>query len=285
MYTLKAQLTDINNRLGILHSKGKDVLSFKGKVNETIYTYTGVISFINEHASKYLKQYSFIQEIDTPQTLIGDYAYSRRQFRLDTWPIYVFLVLAFICFTNSAVFHLFSAYGEKANAFFSRLDYAGIALLITGSCIPPYYYLYYCNSFYRNIYMVFISSCSIMVFICTLTPKFNRPMFRRFRGLLFLTLGLSAASPLIHLFFFYNPKIGMIDDPILFFWIGGGLCYIGGVGIYLSRFPEKKCPGKFDYCGASHQIWHSLVILGMITHYYGCLGSYYDRVLHECPAV
>lgn len=40
----------------------------------------------------------------------------------------------------------------------------------------------------------------------------------------------------------------MIDDPILIYWIGGGLFYILGAFVYLSRMPEKKCTGKFDYC-------------------------------------
>ena len=64
--------------------------------------------------------------------------------------MYIFLVFAIICFINSSLYHLFSAYSENANTYLARLDYAGIALLISGSCVPPYYYLYYC-SFCKNI--------------------------------------------------------------------------------------------------------------------------------------
>lgn len=40
----------------------------------------------------------------------------------------------------------------------------------------------------------------------------------------------------------------MLENPILRYWIGGGLLYISGVIVYLSRQPEKKCKGRFDYC-------------------------------------
>ena len=79
------------------------------------------------------------------ESIIGDYFLNKKEFSLDKWPVYIFLAFAIICFTNSAIFHLFSAYGENVNAFLSRLDYAGIAVLISGSCIPPYYYIYYCT--------------------------------------------------------------------------------------------------------------------------------------------
>ncbi len=40
----------------------------------------------------------------------------------------------------------------------------------------------------------------------------------------------------------------MLKDPILRYWIGGGVCYILGLIVFLSRQPEKSCKGKFDYC-------------------------------------
>ena len=34
-----------------------------------------------------------------------------------------------------------------------------------------------------------------------------------------------------------------------------------------SRVPERLAPGKFDYAGSSHQIFHLLVVLGVYQFY------------------
>jgi adiponectin receptor len=60
------------------------------------------------------------------------------------WPIMVFVFSAFFCLGCSATFHLFSAYSSTINRFMSRLDYAGISLLIAGSSYPLNYYFFYC---------------------------------------------------------------------------------------------------------------------------------------------
>jgi adiponectin receptor len=46
-----------------------------------------------------------------------------------------------------------------------------------------------------------------------------------------------------------------------------GFVYAAGAGFYVSRVPERWCPGKFDCVGHSHQIFHVLVLVGALTHY------------------
>jgi len=62
--------------------------------------------------------------------------------RLRRWPLFVMLVCAIICLGSSAVFHWIGAHSKKFHDFFSRLDYAGISILIAGSCYPPYFYFF-----------------------------------------------------------------------------------------------------------------------------------------------
>ena len=45
--------------------------------------------------------------------------------------------------------------------------------------------------------------------------------------------------------------------------------YISGATIYAFRFPERYWPGKFDYWGQSHQIFHICVVLAALVHTYG----------------
>lgn len=60
-------------------------------------------------------------------------------------PIFVMLTSALICLGFSAFFHLFKALSKEASSFLSRLDYAGISILISGSCYPPFFYFFYCK--------------------------------------------------------------------------------------------------------------------------------------------
>ena len=61
------------------------------------------------------------------------------------WPLFIMLTSAIGCFAFSTFFHWFSIYSKELYSFLCRLDYAGITLLIPGSCYPPYYYFYYCE--------------------------------------------------------------------------------------------------------------------------------------------
>jgi len=62
------------------------------------------------------------------------------------WPVLIHLVSALFCLCCSTTFHLFSAYSSKVGDVLSRLDYAGISVLVAGSCFPPYYYMFCCTN-------------------------------------------------------------------------------------------------------------------------------------------
>lgn len=65
---------------------------------------------------------------------------------LVTWPLLMIFIGGIVCLGFSSSFHLFSAHSCTVKKVFNRMDYAGIAILIMGSCYPPYYYYFYCNS-------------------------------------------------------------------------------------------------------------------------------------------
>jgi adiponectin receptor len=56
------------------------------------------------------------------------------------------------------------------------------------------------------------------------------------------------------------------------------LCYVVGAVLYLTRFPEKYFPGKFDFVFSSHQLWHLLVFAAAVIHYHGLVRLYTWRV-------
>ena len=201
------------------------------------------------------------------------------------WPLYIMLISAFICFGFSTSFHWFSIYSKELYSFLCRLDYAGITLLIPGSCYPPYFYFYYCEKVIGTIYLTIISTFSFIVFVCTLYPGFHGPNFRRLRGSLFLILGVSTSIPILHLAFFGKYVKGFEEKPYLIFWYIGGIVYVLGGLFFVTRIPEKYIPNKFDYCLYSHNNLHICVLLAFIFHFLGSMDSFYYRQNNKCPLV
>lgn len=69
------------------------------------------------------------KDVDTSTNVSPTHEVSR-------WPIFVFLISAFLCLSCSTAFHIFYVVNPKYNKIFLRLDYAGVVLLISGSTFP-----------------------------------------------------------------------------------------------------------------------------------------------------
>lgn len=70
---------------------------------------------------------------------------------LSVWPLFIMILGSIFCLGCSSTYHLFMPLSKKVNAILSRLDYAGVTILIAGSCFPPYYYFFYCEK--RKFYL------------------------------------------------------------------------------------------------------------------------------------
>ncbi|XP_058778086.1 heptahelical transmembrane protein 4-like isoform X2 [Vicia villosa] len=181
------------------------------------------------------------------------------------WPFYAFLGGAMFCLLASSVCHLVSCHSERVSYIMLRLDYAGIAALISTSFYPPVYYSFMCYPFFCNLYLGFITILGIATILVSLLPVFQTPEFRTTRASLFLGMGLSGALPILHkLFLFWG-------EPEVFYTTGYeilmGSFYGLGALVYATRIPERWMPGKFDIAGHSHQLFHILVVAGAYTHY------------------
>lgn len=95
-------------------------------------------------------------------------------------------------------------------------------------------------------YLTFITVFAIAVFIFSFKEDFPNPEKRKLRGILYLTLGISAGLPIIHLGFFPHTINGFTVKPDITYWVYGGASYIIGALMYTVRFPEKYFPGIFD---------------------------------------
>ncbi|KAL5706714.1 Heptahelical transmembrane protein 4 [Ranunculus cassubicifolius] len=181
------------------------------------------------------------------------------------WPFFAFLGGAMFCLLASSTCHLLSCHSQRLSYIMLRLDYAGIAALISTSFYPPVYYSFMCDPFFCNLYLGFITLLGIATILVSLLPVFQSPEFRNTRASLFFGMGVSGAVPILHKLIVFR------DQPAALHTTGYeilmGLFYGLGALVYATRIPERWRPGKFDIAGHSHQLFHVLVVAGAYTHY------------------
>nr|CDJ86926.1 Hly-III related domain containing protein [Haemonchus contortus] len=174
---------------------------------------------------------------------------------------------AILCLGMSFIFHTVACHSDTVGKLFSKLDYAGIALLIVGSFIPWLYYAFYCRPQPMMIYITMISVLGLLAMIVSLWDKFAQPAFRPLRAVIFVAMGLSAVFPAAHLLFVDGLEFLYKKASLVWMLLMGGM-YIGGAAIYATRIPERFFPGRCDLWFQSHQLFHTFVVIAAFIHFH-----------------
>ena len=103
------------------------------------------------------------------------------------------------CLAGSTIFHLYLCLSLKVKTMFLRLDYAGICVLIFGSCFPPCVYGFYCQPTYYQFYLSIIGVTSFTVFVVSMMDFIHTEKYRKIKSLMYGSLGIFSGFPIIHL--------------------------------------------------------------------------------------
>ena len=179
--------------------------------------------------------------------------------------LFFFFFGAMACLCCSFMFHLFSNHSQKVFQLFIRLDYSGIAFLITGSSIPAYYYAFYCTALAKYAHILVLVILCISCISVSLWSKFSTPKYRPLRFAVFVLFGLYGIVPGVHIAL-REGVTGHNAYPLRGLCIMASL-YLTGAGLYVLRIPERFFPGKFDIWASSHQIFHICVVSAALVHY------------------
>ncbi len=170
------------------------------------------------------------------------------------------------CLLCSTMFHTFASHSKEVFHLFIRLDYSGIAFLITGSSVPAYYYGFYCATIAGFTHIaILLSLCALCVTV-SMRSKFSTPKYRPLRFTVFVLFGLYGVVPALHIIV----RDGYTQACLAFApWSLGamGAIYIFGGILYVLRIPERFSPGMFDIWASSHQLFHICVITAALVHY------------------
>lgn len=180
--------------------------------------------------------------------------------------IMIFFTGVLACTLCSAMFHLFSNHSERISLIFGRLDYSGIAFLITGSSVPVYYYGFYCATLSKYTHIAILMVLCVASISISMWGQFQIPKYRTLRFAVFFIFGLYGLVPFLHILIRDGYTLSMQAYSLWGILAMGGT-YSLGATLYVLRIPERFFPGKFDIWASSHQLFHMCVVTAALVHY------------------
>lgn len=184
------------------------------------------------------------------------------------WPLHVFTTGAMICLFTSSMCHLFGCCSKHVAMLMWQFDYAGIAVLIVASFVPPVYYGFLCRPIYAVTYLGLVTVFGIATIAVTLMPRFQDANYHAFRAAVFSSLGLFGIIPTIHLARIHR-EVDHVHEALLLDMLMGAI-YLTGTGVYTLKIPERFWPGRFDVAFHSHQLFHISIVIAATIHYRAC---------------
>ncbi|KAK2169587.1 hypothetical protein NP493_1183g00005 [Ridgeia piscesae] len=165
----------------------------------------------------------------------------------DHFIISVTLLCYQFCMLCSAGYHLFLCHSEQA------LPDGGLHLISLAS--PSTWY---------SVYFVVIAGLFAGVLYSQTHPRFAADHFQKSRVFMFCGLTAYGIIPVLHWVYLnggFSTEIVQIFTPkVAVMYL---ICVIAFF-FYFTRFPEVCCPGRFDYVGCSHQMWHILIVVAFV---------------------
>ncbi|KAF8866411.1 putative membrane protein [Acephala macrosclerotiorum] len=178
-----------------------------------------------------------------------------------------------ICFCLSATYHTLLSHSKSVEKFGAQLDFQGVILLMWSATVPLIYYGFYCDAQLRNAYWTLLSVLAVICSISTFQPHFCGSCVSFIRAGTFGSLGIFTMLPVAHGTLRYgwhvqNQQMGVT-------WVIITLVVdILGATAYALKIPERWRSKTFDIYGASHQIFHLLVIVAALTYTRGLLQAF-----------
>ncbi|KAF2280897.1 IZH family channel protein-like protein [Westerdykella ornata] len=204
----------------------------------------------------------------------------------DVFVAAMFFFAAAKCLICSTIWHTMNSISHQTLLErFACVDYTGISFLVASSIITTEYAAFYCEPASRWFYMLTTMGLGIAGVIFPWHPTFNKAEMAWLRVFFYVSLALTGFIPVFQLsmtrgmdwaIYFYAP----ITKSILVYFMGALL--------YACKVPERWFPGRFDYVGCSHNLWHVAVLGGILFHYTAMQDMFsqaLQRAQYACPAV
>ncbi|XP_016049080.2 membrane progestin receptor delta isoform X2 [Erinaceus europaeus] len=189
------------------------------------------------------------------------------------WPLLAFLLPACLYPFASCCAHTFSSMSARAHHICYFLDYGALSLYSLGCAVSYAAYSVPASWLHSHLCQLFVPIATLNSFLCTglscysRFPELESPGFSKLlRTAAFTYPFLFDNLPLFYrlgLCWGWTPTCG---QEALTVSHGYHLLCAGLTGfLFTTRLPERLAPGRFDYVGHSHQLFHICAVLG--THF------------------
>ncbi|XP_056401854.1 membrane progestin receptor delta [Hyla sarda] len=187
------------------------------------------------------------------------------------WPLLVYMMLVCLYPFTSSFAHTFSSMSARARHVCYFLDYGALSLYSLGCAFTYGAYVVPDRWINGVLHQYYVPIAAFNTFICTGLSCYSR----------FLEVDRPALSKILRTAAFVHPFV--FDNVPLFyrllFCFGEDCNWNEAVPLHLyhlffafltgflfaSHLPERLAPGRFDYFGHSHQLFHVCAVLG--THF------------------
>lgn len=180
-----------------------------------------------------------------------------------TWEEFVVLVLwigTMCCLLLSANYHARHCDSEEVCYRCFYMDVSGVVLQValtmgTGAALG-----FRCSHTARRAYTALITGIATSMAILFKLPGLSDSA----RATSITGCGLLGLIPVFH---YFCLGVGSAAESalVLPYVSLAVFFYVGGAAIHITGFPESRWPGRFDYFGQSHNLWHFCVLAGMLT--------------------
>ncbi|XP_062333816.1 progestin and adipoQ receptor family member 3b [Osmerus eperlanus] len=203
------------------------------------------------------------------------------------WEDYVIYTIGLCCFQMcmlcSVGYHLFSCHrSEQMCRRWLALDYAGISVGILGCYVPGVFYAFYCNGFWRLVYLVTVLVLILAVFSVQIHPHYLSREWHRLRSGIFCSVAGYGVFPALHWVWLNGglstAVVQLFLPRVMIMYLIAGSAFI----FYITKVPERYFPGQLNYLGASHQVWHVLVVLMFYWWHQTAINIMHFRLNQPC---
>lgn len=171
------------------------------------------------------------------------------------------LVCFQFCLLASTGYHIFRCHSPKAYRCWLSLDLTGILIGLLGCYLPGIHFAFYCTTIWRDVYLFVIGVLFLSVFYYQAGGPSMSPKWFRVRVFLYVLLSACGVVPAIHWICinggFESEIVRALAPKVVVVYLLGSAAFF----FYITQFPERCFPGKFDFVGASHQVWHVIIVL------------------------
>lgn len=181
-------------------------------------------------------------------------------------PLFIVLLAAFTYLSFSALAHLLSAKSELSYYTFYFLDYVGVSVYQYGSALAHYYYAIE-KEWHTRVRGLFLPTAAFLAWLTCFGccyGKYARPELPKLAHKLFQVVPSALAycldiSPVVHRI--HSCYQEGCSDPVVAYHFYHVLFFLISAYFFCCPHPESLFPGKCDFIGQGHQLFHVFVVV------------------------